>query len=159
MDSAPIPVAVVGVGHLGRHHLRLSRSLPGWTSVGAFDPERARLEEVCREFGAVPLASLDEAIERCAAVVVASPTVTHHDIATRFLAAGRHVMVEKPIAASTAEAEDLVRQARARSVVLGVGHVEFYNPAVQAVLAREPRPRYLDAQRLSPFTRRCSTST
>jgi len=150
----PIAVAVVGVGHLGRHHLRLSRTLPGWTSVGAYDPERARLEEVCRELGAVPLASLDEAIERCAAVVVASPTVTHHEIATRFLAAGRHVMVEKPIAASIAEAEDLVRQARTSGLVLGVGHVEFYNPAVQAVLAREPRPRYLDAQRLSPFTRR-----
>jgi predicted dehydrogenase len=155
MDThAPIPVAVVGVGHLGRHHLRLSRTLTGWRSVGAFDPERARLEEVCREFGAVPLASLDEAIERCAAVVVASPTVTHHEIATRFLAAGRHVLVEKPIAASTAEADDLVRQARARGLVLGVGHVEFYNPAVQAVLARQPHPRYLDAQRLSPFTRR-----
>jgi predicted dehydrogenase len=150
----PIAVAVVGVGHLGRHHLRLSRTLPGWTSVGAYDPERARLEEVCREFGATPFASIDEAIERCAAVVVASPTVTHHEIATRFLAAGRHVMVEKPIAASIAEAEDLVSQARTRGVVLGVGHVEFYNPAVQAVLAREPRPRYLDAQRLSPFTRR-----
>ena len=155
MDTpAPLPVAVVGVGHLGRHHLRLSRTLPGWTSVGAFDPERARLEEVCREFGATPLGSLEEAIERCAAVVVASPTVTHHEIATRFLAAGRHVLVEKPIAASTAEADDLVRLARARGLVLGVGHVEFYNPAVQAVLARQPRPRYLDAQRLSPFTRR-----
>jgi len=155
MDTpAPVRVAVVGVGHLGRHHLRLSRTLPGWTSVGAFDPERARLDQACREFGATPLGSLDEAIERCAAVVVASPTVTHHEIATRFLAAGRHVLVEKPIAASTAEADDLVRLARARGLVLGVGHVEFYNPAVQAVLAREPRPRYLDAQRLSPFTRR-----
>jgi len=155
MDTpAPIPVAVVGVGHLGRHHLRLSRSLPGWASVGAFDPERSRLEEVCREFGATPLASLDEAVERCAAVIVASPTVTHHEVASRFLAAGRHVMVEKPIAASRAEADDLVRQARERGVVLGVGHVEFYNPAVQAVLARGPRPRYVDAQRLSPFTRR-----
>jgi predicted dehydrogenase len=155
MDTpAPIAVAVVGVGHLGRHHLRLSRTLAGWTSVGAFDPERARLEAACREFGAVPLRSLDEAIERCSAAVVASPTVTHHEIVTRFLAAGRHVLVEKPIAASSAEAEDLVRRARSRGVALGVGHVEFYNPAVQAVLEREPTPRYLDAQRLSPFTRR-----
>jgi len=86
--------------------------------------------------------------------VVASPTVTHREVAEKFLAAGRHVLVEKPIAASVAEAHEMVRIARERGVALGVGHTEFFNPAVQAVLARAPHPRYLEAQRLSPFTRR-----
>ena len=153
-EQAPLAVVVVGVGHLGRHHLRLVRTLPGWRCVGAFDPDRARLEAMCAEFAAEPLASLDEAVARTEAVVIASPTVTHREVAERFLVAGRHVLVEKPIAATVAEAQEMVALARRHGVVLGVGHVEYFNPAVQAVLARGPRPRYLEAQRLSPFTRR-----
>lgn len=150
----PLRVAVVGVGHLGRHHVRLAATLAGWSMVGAWDPDTARLDAVCGEFGAPALPSLEAAVERCDAVIVASPTVTHAEVASAFLAAGRHVLVEKPIAASEAEAEVMVAAAHAAGVALGVGHVEFYNPAVQAVLARGPRPRYLEAQRLSPFTRR-----
>jgi len=153
-EHAPISVAVVGVGHLGRHHLRLARTLPGWRSVGAWDPDRARLEAVCAEFGAEPLSTLKEAVARAGAAVVASPTVTHREVVESFLAAGRHVLVEKPIAASVAEAREMVELAGRKGVVLGVGHVEFFNPAVQAVLTRAPSPRYLEAQRLSPFTRR-----
>jgi predicted dehydrogenase len=153
-EQAPLAVVVVGVGHLGRHHLRLARTLAGWRCVGAFDPDRARLEAVCAEFGAEPLASLDEAVTRAEAAVIASPTVTHREVAGRFIAAGRHVMVEKPIAAAVAEAREMVALARRQNIVLGVGHVEYFNPAVQAVVARAPRPRYLEAQRLSPFTRR-----
>lgn len=153
-EQTPLAVVVVGIGHLGRHHLRLARTLPGWRCAGAFDPDRARLEATCAEFGAEPLASIEEAVSRAEAAVIASPTVTHREVAGRFLAAGRHVMVEKPIAASVAEAREMVALARHNGVVLGVGHVEYFNPAVQAVLARSPRPRYLEAQRLSPFTRR-----
>ncbi len=153
-EIRPISVAVVGVGHLGRHHLRLASTLPGWHCVGAYDPDRARLEALCSELGATPLTHLDQAVELAEAVIIAAPTVTHAEIAGRFLAAGRHVLVEKPIAASVAEGQGMVALAARHGVVLGVGHVEFYNPAVQAVLARAPRPRYLDAQRLSPFTRR-----
>jgi predicted dehydrogenase len=153
-ETHPIPVAVVGVGHLGRHHLRLAATLPGWRCVGAFDPDRARLEALCGEFGTAPLDSLERAIDLAAAVVIAAPTVRHAELVERFVAAGRHALVEKPIAVSVAEGERMVAAASASRVVLGVGHVEFYNPAVQAVLARAPRPRYLDAQRLSPFTRR-----
>ena len=153
-ETPPIPVAVVGVGHLGRHHLRLAATLPGWRCVGAYDPDRDRLDALCRELGVTPLDNLDRAIELAAAVVIAAPTVHHAELAERALAAGRHVLVEKPIATSVAEGERMVAAAARHGAVLGVGHVEFYNPAVQAVLAREPRPRYLDAQRLSPFTRR-----
>ncbi len=153
-DPSPIAVAVVGVGHLGRHHVRLACTLPGWRCVGAFDTDRPRLEAVCSEFGAAPLASLDEALARAEAVVIASPTVTHRELAGRFLAAGLHVLVEKPIAASVAEADEMVALALRNNAVLGVGHVEFFNPAVQAVLAGAPQPRYLEAQRLSPFTSR-----
>ncbi len=153
-ESRPLAVAVIGVGHLGRHHLRLASTLPGWRCVGACDPDRARLEALCGEFGATPIDSVERAIELAEAVVIAAPTANHAEIAERFLAAGRHVLVEKPIAVTVAEGKRMVALAARHGAVLGVGHVEFYNPAVQAVIARGPRPRYLDAQRLSPFTRR-----
>jgi predicted dehydrogenase len=153
-DPKPLPVAVIGTGHLGRHHVRLACTLPGYRCVGAFDQSREKLDAICREHGATPLSSIDEAIEKAEAVVIATPTVSHADIAVRCLAAGRHVLVEKPIAATVAEADEMVAAAKANGVVLGVGHVEFFNPAVQAVLARRPMPRYIEAQRLSPFTAR-----
>lgn len=153
-EANPIRIAVVGAGHLGRHHVRLSTTLPGWTSVGAYDADRERLESVCAEFGATPLRSLEEAVELADAVIVATPTVSHLEVCEPFLVAGRHVLVEKPIAVSVAEAEHMVALAKDHGVTLGVGHVEFFNPAVQAVLDRRPRPRYIEAQRLSPFTQR-----
>lgn len=153
-DLHPLTVSVLGVGHLGRHHVRLARTLPGWTAAGAWDPDRARLEAVCAEHGARAFTSLDEAIESAQAVVIASPTTTHCELALRCLESGRHVMVEKPIAASVAEGEAMLAAARRAGVVLCVGHVEFFNPAVQAVLGRSPRPRYIETQRLSPFTSR-----
>lgn len=153
-DSQRIRVAVVGAGHLGRHHVRLAATLPGWECVGVVDTDAGRREQICREHGVPALATLDEAIERADAAVVATPTVNHREVAGGFLSAGRHVLVEKPIASSVEEARELTNLAAAHNVVLAVGHVEFFNPAVQAVLARRPRPRYLEAQRLSPFTRR-----
>jgi predicted dehydrogenase len=153
-ETPDIKVAVIGVGHLGRHHLRLASTLTGWRCVGAYDPDTAKLDELCATYGVTPLRSLDEAAELATAAVVATPTVTHHEIVLRLLQAGRHVLVEKPIAARVSEARELVDAAVGGKLVLGVGHVEFYNPAVQAVLALEPRPRYIEAQRLSPFTRR-----
>lgn len=153
-EHRPLAVSVLGVGHLGRHHVRLTRTLPAWSSAGAWDPDRGRLEAVCGEHGATPLGSVDEAIAASEAVVIASPTTTHCELALRCLEAGRHVMVEKPIAATVAEGEAMVAAAERAGVVLCVGHVEFFNPAVQAVLARRPTPRYVETQRLSPFTAR-----
>ena len=153
-EHHPQSVSVVGVGHLGRHHVRLTRSLPGWTCVGAWDPDRSRLEAVCAEHGAPVLGSIDEAIERSEALIIASPTTTHCELVVRCLDAGRHVMVEKPIAATVAEGEAMVAAALRSRAVLCVGHVEFFNPAVQAVLARQPSPRYIETQRLSPFSSR-----
>lgn len=153
MDE-PIALAVIGVGHLGRHHLRLAASLPCWRCVGAFDTDQARLATLAAEYGVTALPSLEAAVERCQAAIVATPTGTHREVAEAFLAAGKHVLVEKPLAASVEEGQALVALAENKRVVFGVGHVEFFNPAVQAVLEQKPQPKYVETQRLSPFTRR-----
>jgi len=153
MSSHEITAAVVGTGHLGRHHTRILAGMEGVRCLGAFDSDPERLAEITAEHGVPALASVEEAAA-ADAVVVATPTVTHREIAGELLAAGCHVLVEKPITATVAEAEELVVLAAEAGRVLAVGHVEFHNPAVQAALGLAEGVRYLETQRLSPFTAR-----
>jgi predicted dehydrogenase len=148
-----LTAAVVGTGHLGRHHVRILSQMTGIRFLGAFDTDRERLSEITSAFDVPALASLDEA-RGADLVVVATPTVSHREVAGSLLEAGCHVMVEKPIAATVAEAAELAELAEARGRVLAVGHVEFHNPAVQAALEVAEQVRYLETQRLSPFTAR-----
>jgi len=153
MMTHTVTAAVVGIGHLGRHHVRILSGMEGVRCIGAFDIDRARLEAVASEHGVPALDSATAATE-ADAVVVATPTVNHRQTAGMLIEAGCHVLVEKPVAASVTEAEELVELAQRHDRVLAVGHVEFHNPAVQSALLLADRVRYLEAQRLSPFTAR-----
>ena len=148
-----LTAAVVGTGHLGRHHVRILAGMPGVRFLGAFDADRDRLEAITAEHGVAALPSADAAAD-ADAVVVATPTVNHRETAGALLEHGCHVLVEKPIAASVTEARELVELAERAGRVLAVGHVEFHNPAVQAALGLASEIRYLETQRLSPFTAR-----
>ncbi len=153
MMTHTVTAAVVGIGHLGRHHVRILSGMEGVRCIGAFDIDRARLEAVTSEHGVPALDSATAATE-ADAVVVATPTVNHRQTAGMLIEAGCHVLVEKPVAASVTEAEELVELAQRHDRVLAVGHVEFHNPAVQSALLLADQVRYLEAQRLSPFTAR-----
>ncbi len=149
-------VGVVGTGALGRHHVRLLASLPGAELVGIHDASPAAAEAVAREHGARVFARLDDLAGEIEAAVVAVPTVAHAEVGARLLDRGLHLLVEKPMAASLAEADRLLERAAARrpSPVLAVGHVEFYNPAVQALAGLGIPPRFLEVQRLAVFSPR-----
>jgi len=149
-----VRLAVVGVGHLGRHHARVASSLAGLKVVGVHDHHPGRAQEIAREFSLQVLSSFEQIAGEAEAVVVATPTVTHAEIAGFFLDRGLHVLVEKPIAASLAEAEDLVHRARRAGRVLMVGHVERYNPAIEAALTLVAAPRFIEIHRLGVFTAR-----
>jgi len=149
-----IRLAVVGVGHLGRHHARVAASLSGVRVVGVHDHHPGRAQEVAGEFSLPVLPDLDAVASEAEAVVVATPTVTHAEIAGFFLDRGLHVLVEKPIASGVAEADDLLSRARRRRVVLQVGHVERYNPAIQAALDLSTSPRFIEVHRLGVFSTR-----
>jgi len=154
--SAPreVRLAVVGVGHLGRHHARVAASLAGIRVVGLHDHHPHRAEEVGREFSLPVLPDLESVAREAEAVVVATPTVTHEELAGFFLDAGLHVLVEKPIAMTIAEADGLVGRAKAAGRVLQVGHVERYNPAIEAALTLVAAPRFIEVHRLGVFTAR-----
>lgn len=149
-----IRLAVVGVGHLGRHHARVAASLPGIQLAGIHDHNADRAGEVAREFGLPVLSSLAAVAEAADAAVVATPTASHLEISAYLLERGLDVLVEKPIAASVREADELLDRARAAGRIVQVGHVERYNPAVQAAFGLIRAPLFVEVHRLSVFTRR-----
>jgi predicted dehydrogenase len=132
----------------------VASSLAGLRVVGVHDHHPGRAEEIAREFSLRVLSNFEQVAEEAEAVVVATPTVTHAEIAGFFLDRGLHVLVEKPIAADLAHAEDLVQRARRAGRVLQVGHVERYNPAIEAALTLVAAPRFIEVHRLGVFTAR-----
>ncbi len=147
-------VAVVGVGALGQHHARVYAGLPEADLVGVYDIQPDRSREVAERYACPVLPHLRDVIERADAVSVAVPTVDHHRVVRALLEAGKDVLVEKPIAATLDEADDLVRLAEAHRRVLQVGHVERFNPAVDLLRAHAREPRFVEVHRLAPFTPR-----
>lgn len=145
---------VIGVGHLGQHHARLYAGLAGSTLAGVMDvnPERAR--SVAERCGARAFLDQEQLLKEVDAVSVAVPTSAHYAVVKACLEAGRHVLVEKPIAVTPAEARDLVDLARKRGCLLQVGHIERFNPVMQAVRSHIGRPGFIECHRLSPFGER-----
>jgi predicted dehydrogenase len=152
--AAPTRLAVVGVGHLGRHHARLASTLPETTFVAAVDIQLSRAEEATRETDAAALDDYRELVGRADAAVVAVPTVAHLDVAVWLLEHGIDVLVEKPMAVSVAEADRMIAAASASGVILAVGHTERFNPAIEAALAIIEQPRFIEIDRLSGFPER-----
>jgi predicted dehydrogenase len=154
----PLRVGVVGTGALGRHHVRILASLPGVSASGLYDARPEVAAAVAAEHGVRDLGSFAAVVEASDAVVLAAPTSEHARLGAQVLAAGRHLLVEKPIAASLAEADALLAAAAAAGRVLAVGHVEFFNPAVQALLggfaSGDGGPRFVEVQRLGVFSPR-----
>jgi predicted dehydrogenase len=153
-NNEPIPVAVIGVGHLGSRHARVYASLPQARLVGVADvlPERAR--RVADEYRTAAVSDYRPLLPRIRAASVVVPTVNHYEIVLELLEAGVDVLVEKPIAATVAEAEGMVETARAHGGVLAVGHTERYNPAVKVLLEQASDPRFIEVHRLGVFTPR-----
>ncbi len=150
----PLKLAVIGTGHLGRIHARLIAQMDDVVLVGVADPERQAREQVAFDSGTTPFADHRELIGRVDAAVIATPTRFHRDVAIDFLGQSTPLLVEKPIAASVAEADELVDTARRNGAILQVGHIERFNPAFTAAAARIRRPQYIDAIRASGFTGR-----
>jgi predicted dehydrogenase len=144
-------VAVIGVGHLGRHHARILSNLEGAQLAAVVDiiPERAA--EIAASAGTKAVGDCRELLDRVDAVTVAVPTELHREVAIPFLERGIAVLVEKPMARSLAEADEMIAAARASGAVLAVGQTERFNPAVTAVMPFVTSPRFIEVHRLGVF--------
>jgi predicted dehydrogenase len=152
---------VAGAGAFGRNHLRVLRELEtaglGAALVAAIEPDAQRAEETRSQYGIPVFSSVDELLSadlKVDAACVAVPTVHHHAVASALLDAGLDLLVEKPLAASLAQADELIRKAEKGGHILQPGHLERFNPAVLAVEPRLKRPMFFEAHRLSVFTPR-----
>ena len=150
----PLRVGVIGVGHLGQHHARLYAHSDGATLVGVLDADSRRAKEIADRFGTGVFDDVGVLLKQVDAVSIAAPTSTHHALATQCLEAGVHVLVEKPVTVTTAEARALVALAGAKRLVLQAGHVERFNPVMLKVRPLIRSPRLIDCRRVSPFTGR-----
>lgn len=147
-------VAVVGAGVFGRNHLRVVKNSAHAELTAVFDVDSARAEAAAAEFGCRALPSLEEITHHADAAIVAVPTIHHREVACTLMEAGLDVLVEKPIAVTVDEAREMVSTATRRGRVLQVGHLERFNPGVQAMQQRLTRPLFFEVHRLSVFTPR-----
>ena len=145
-------VGVVGVGHLGQHHARILSAMPGVELVAVADARVEQAQAVAAKCGTVALGDYRPLLELVDAVTIAVPTCLHRQIGGAFLEKGIATLVEKPMASSLAESEELVAQARASRAVLQVGHIERFNPALRALEKLAVRPKFVNAERLSTYT-------
>ncbi len=155
MSLKPIRVAVVGAGEFGKNHVRVWREIEGVELVGVFDTNAERAEKIAAEFGTRPFCDLSAlSAERVDTVSLAVPTKSHASVGCRLLEDGIDVLVEKPMAASLADADRLIVAAERCGRILQVGHVERFNPAVAAAQKIVSRPMFFEVHRLGIFTPR-----
>jgi len=146
--------AVIGVGHLGRFHAEKLAAMPGVRLVAVADTNLERAQAVAAAHGCEAHADHRALLGAIDAACVVVPTELHHAIAGDFLRAGAHVLVEKPIARTLAEADDLVALAKAQRRVLQVGHLQRFNPAFRALERSIGRPIFIETERLAAFKQR-----
>ena len=157
----PISVAVVGVGVFGRNHARVYKELEqqgeGVRLVGVVDPDTSRADAVAREFGCKAFGSVQQLTtthSEVQAASLAAPTVHHLSVARELMKSGVDVLIEKPLAATLGEADEMAALAGAHKRIVQVGHLERFNPAVQATLPILTQPMFFEVHRLSVFTPR-----
>ena len=154
MAERTLRIGVVGVGHLGRHHARILAGLPDVELVAVVDTNAARAREVATETDTRADTDPASLLSNVDAITLAVPTAAHQRIAMPFLHQGVPVLVEKPIAASVAEADEMILAAAVSGTTLAVGHSERYNPAIATAIPLITAPRFIEVHRLASFPAR-----
>jgi predicted dehydrogenase len=147
----PLKVGVIGVGSLGQWHARVYSELPQASLVGVYDVSEQRAREIADRYHTRPFASMDELASQVDALSIVVPSDLHREVACRLMQHNVHLLVEKPIAATTADAEAMVAAAGERGLILQVGHVERFNPVLTVLEGVLTEPRFIEAVRLAPY--------
>lgn len=154
--TRPVRVGVIGAGSLGFHHARLLRGVPGVAFHGIYEANAERAGVVSRELEIQAHPTIDALLAEVDAVSIVVPTPFHHQVAMAALAKGKHLLIEKPITVTLAEADELLDLADRQGVLVQIGHVERFNRAVRAALPYVDHPLFIDSDRLAPFNPRGS---
>lgn len=151
-DSGRLPVAVIGCGRMGRLHARVYSQVPQVQLVGVFDANPQSADTTAKEYNTRAYSNLDELIPLVKAVTIATPTITHLNLAEQCIPRGIACLIEKPLAKDVTEAGRIAELARLHDVIVQVGHIERFNPAVRAMYRLGIRPKFMEVIRISPLT-------
>lgn len=143
-------VGIIGIGRMGTYHVSMFKSIENAKIQGVFDENAAQAKKISEQFQVEVYNDLDQLIKDSSALVLASPTRTHYEIAKKILTAGKHLLIEKPLAPSLNEANELVELARKKNLILHVGHVERFNGAVIELFRFVNKPNLWEAKRIGP---------
>ncbi len=154
--SEKVKVAVIGVGYLGKFHAKIYSEHPDVDLIGVVDTRLDNAQEIANQYSTSAYTSQDEIIDKVDAVSIVVPTTYHYDVTMPFINAGVQVLLEKPIAATVAEAEQLVKAADDQNVLLQIGHLERFNAGIVALSELVDTPRFIEAHRLGEFTVRAT---
>ena len=147
-----LKIGVLGVGHLGKIHLDCLRQLKEkFQLVGFFDPDDANAREVTEKFGVERFSNLQSLLDEVEVVDIVTPTLTHFELAKQAIQQGKHLFIEKPLTHTLEEAEELLRLSQDKGLVVQVGHVERFNPALLSLGDLDMSPMFIEAHRLAGF--------
>jgi predicted dehydrogenase len=150
--NEPIPVAVVGTGRMGRHHVRIYSEMPETRLVGVVDKDFEKARKIAAEFNTQAFESVGPLVGKIKAASIAVPTVAHAEVAAPLIENGVAILVEKPLAPDSASGRALLEMSNKHNTLLQVGHTERFNPAVRAMNRLNVLPRFVEVHRISPFT-------
>ena len=154
MNDNQVRIGVIGVGHLGQHHVKHYKTLDNVELIGVFDIDRERSSEISKKFDVKVFDDLNSILEEVDALSIVTNTEHHYKIAGKCLKSKKHVFIEKPITAMIEEADKLLSMAEQNKVLIQVGHIERLNPALLALNKYEIKPKFIEIQRLAPYTSR-----
>lgn len=144
-------IGIIGVGSLGQHHARVYSQIPEIELFGVCDVDKKRAEKIAKNFNATAFSDYKEIIGKVDAVSIVVPTPLHYTVAKDFLTAGIHCLVEKPITEDVSQAEELLKIANEKNIILQIGHIERFNTAVIEAQKHIKSPKFIEAQRLGPY--------
>lgn len=154
MKKNPIKLGVIGVGHLGQHHVKHYCSIKETTLVGLFDTDEKQALKISKQFNIPIFDNLNKLISSVDAVSIVTPTIHHAEVAEYCLKMKKHVFIEKPITSTIREAENLIEIAKNKKKIIQVGHIERLNPALRALEPYQIKPAFIEFQRLAPYSER-----
>jgi len=147
----PVRVGVIGIGYLGQHHVRIYSELENTELVAVVDAVEKRADSFAAKYGCEVYYDYRDIFNKVDALSIVTPTTTHYSIALDCIRAGKDILIEKPITVSVKEADELIAESEKSGCIIQVGHLERYNPAVLAASEMVKEPRFIEAERLSPF--------
>jgi predicted dehydrogenase len=149
-----LKLGVIGVGHLGSLHSKMYAEIDTAHFVGVYDVNPEKRNEVASKYSVTAFGTIEELIRSVDAVSIATVTTTHYEVAKQVLKAGKHVLIEKPITSTPAEADELIALAKQHNVLIQVGHIERFNPAIISLESYQLKPMFIESHRLAQFNPR-----